>query len=200
MRKQFGAVVAVAALVSCGGSWRIVKQATPSPFKADSTFAVAPATWEGVMVGKKTEADWLSDKKPETQASHTNDKASLGAQLSVMAQTHAKALKIVQGEANYTVKPNVFWFEPGYYAMVASAPTQIKVRFDIVDGQGATVDQIEIEGVGAATMAFNPIPRATVGQRLSAAADQVAERCLPPCTGTGQRLLERVIKGRISAS
>ena len=175
MRLASLALVSVAA-IGCGGSWTIVKQGNPNPLKPESTFAVAPATWDGVKVGKKTEADWLAGKDEAGKASHANDKLAFSAQLAAGVAKHAKALKVVPEGAQFTIKPNVFWFEPGYYIGISGGPAEVKVRLDVVDAQGQTVDTIEVAGRGPAAEPFNPIPRATVGQRLQKAADEAGDR------------------------
>jgi hypothetical protein len=163
--------------VGCGGSWTIVKQATPSPFTPASTFAVAPTVWApNLTVGKKAEADWLAEKDASARQSHENDKVSFGQELSATLNTQAKGLKMAADGAQFTIKPTVYWMEPGYYIAISHGPAEVKVRVDVVDQSGTPIDTIEVGGQGAAVEPFNPVPRATVGERLKYAADEVAER------------------------
>jgi hypothetical protein len=163
--------------IGCGGSWTIVKQANPSPFKPETTFAVAQTEWApNLTVGKKAEADWLAKKDAAAQASHQNDKAMFGQELAATLNTQAKGLHMATEGAQFTIKPTVYWMEPGYYIAISHAPAEVKVRVDIVDSSGNPVDTIEVGGAGAAVEPFNPVPRVTVGERLRHAADQVAAR------------------------
>lgn len=175
MRVGLLAVVSMAA-IGCGGGWTIIKQAQPSPFKPDSTFAVAPATWEDLKVGKKTEAEWLAEKDEKAKMSHEGDKQLYANEFASQVNTRAKGLKIAGEGSNYVIKSHVYWMEPGYYAMISHGPAQVKVRVDVIDGGGAVIDQIEFIGQGDAVMPFNPIPRATVGERLKYAAHEVAAK------------------------
>jgi hypothetical protein len=176
MRRLAFALLSVTT-IGCGGSWTIVKQANPSPFTPDSTFAVAQAAWApDLKVGKKNEADWLAEKDSNAKQSHENDKLAFGQELSATVMTQAKGLKMAAEGAQFTIKPTVYWMEPGYYIGISAAPAEVKVRVDIVDASGNAVDTIETGGQGAATEPFNPIPRATVGERLRKAAGEVAER------------------------
>src|SRR5262249_1109739 len=128
------AAATAALAVGCGPSWRVVKQATPNPITAASSFSVAPATWEGVQVGKKSEAEYLADKDENTRRSHEADKTLFAQALQAQVAENGKKLKL--GEGGFVVRPNVYWFEPGFYQSLVNADTQIKVRFDVVDPQG----------------------------------------------------------------
>jgi len=167
--------------IGCGGPWTIVKQANPNPFNAQTQFAVAPVTFNNLKVGKKMEGEWLATKKPETQMSHQNDKASFSARFQQACVSRAKGLPIqplVEGAPfpGFTVHGNVYWMEPGVYAVVYSISTQVRMMVDIVDPAGQVADQFEVSANVAPQIPFTPIVMYTVVDRLNRAAEEVAGR------------------------
>jgi hypothetical protein len=164
---------------SCGGLWTVIKQANPSPFNPQAVFVVAPTTYNNMKVGKKQEGEWLAEKKPETQQSHQNDKALFSQRFQQMMVTKAKGLNIqpmIEGQPSpgFTVRPNIFWLEPGVYAVVYSAATQIRMMVDIVDPAGQVVDEIEVSALMNPQVPFTPIILYTVTERLMKCAEEAA--------------------------
>jgi hypothetical protein len=174
--RLFSLAVLSLATIGCGGPWTIVKQTNPTPFNATTTFSVQPATWDpNLKVGKKTEADFLASKDANGKASHESDKQAFGAELSATVMTQSKGLQMAPQGGQFTIKPTVYWMEPGYYIGISAGDAEVKVRVDVLDASGQPVDTIEVHGRGAATEPFNPVPRATVGERLKIAADEVGQ-------------------------
>jgi hypothetical protein len=168
--------LAVLMTIGCGGPWTIVKQTNPAPFNASTSFTVGPTVWDpNLRVGKKAEADWLAEKDANAKASHESDKAAFGTELAATAMTQAKGLNIQPQGGQFTIRPTVYWMEPGYYIGISAGDAEVKVRVDVLDAGGQPVDTIEVHGRGPATEPFNPVPRATVGERLKIAADEVGQ-------------------------
>jgi hypothetical protein len=166
---------------ACGGPWTVVKQSSPNPFNAQVQFSVAPVTFNNLKVGKKLEGEWLASKKPEAQQSHQNDKALFSQRFQQMMVTKAKGLNIQpmmdgQPPAGFSIRPNIYWFEPGFYAVVAANATQIRMVVDVVDPAGQLVDQIEVAAAQHPQLAFTPIVFYTVTERLMKTAEEAANR------------------------
>ena len=54
------ALSATAVLASCGPPYQIVRQIAPNPFVGATQFAMLPVTWDGVTVGRISEAEYLT--------------------------------------------------------------------------------------------------------------------------------------------
>ncbi len=179
MRMKLSIAALTLAAAGCGGLWTVVKQANPNPFNATAQFTVAPVTFNNLKVGKKTEGDWLAEKKPETQQSHQNDKALFSQRFQQMVVTKAQGLNIqpmIEGQppAGFTIRGNIYWLEPGVYAVVYSAATQIRMVVDIVDPAGQVADQIEVSALTAPQVPFTPIILYTVTERLMKTSEEAA--------------------------
>ncbi len=76
MRASLKALVAALPIVFVTGCtpWVIVRQGNPNPLTPQSQFALDNTTFNNLMVARKSEAEYLADKKPETQQSFQNDK------------------------------------------------------------------------------------------------------------------------------
>src|SRR4051812_24365646 len=68
------AAIPMLLVVGCGPPWTVIRQGNPNPLTAQTQFAIDNTTFNNLMVAKKTEAEYLSEKKPETQQSFQNDK------------------------------------------------------------------------------------------------------------------------------
>ena len=65
----------VLALVGCGPRWVIRQQASPNPLNGVTKFNLEGIHWEQLMVGGKTEAQYLAGKNPDQVQSFQGDKA-----------------------------------------------------------------------------------------------------------------------------
>jgi hypothetical protein len=147
-----GLAIGCAPFIGCAPGFTVVQRADPSPFRRDSSFAVAPPLWEH-------DAD-------------ENDKSAFDKELAATLMRSRGLRMTTQGQ--FLVRPTVQWMEPGYLHAIKNAPAQVKVRVDILDASGNPVDTIEVAGHGEAVEPFNAVPRATVGERLKLAAAEVA--------------------------
>jgi hypothetical protein len=164
--------------VGCGGPWTVVKQASPNPFSAQTAFFVTPPTWNNLQVEGRDEAAWLAGKKPETQQAHNNDKLAFSSRFQQMMVTKARGLDIhdnAEGRPpGWTVRTNVHYFEPGFYAVVTSAPTRVRLTVDFVDPNGQVADQIEVADQMSPQIPYSPVVLYTVTERLMRTAEGTA--------------------------
>src|SRR5690606_20391893 len=78
------------------------------------------------------------------------------------ARAKDAGIEVVPGEdADYIIEPRVPWMEPGFYAVVASKPSEVQMVVRILDRSGQLVDEIELSHQTGASMT-NP----AVGNRL----------------------------------
>jgi hypothetical protein len=169
------ALVVALFCVACGPRWIVVTQATPSPFANQRMFAVEPMHYEGLVVGDKSEAEWLAGKDDEQQASWEADKQAFAARFS---QELAGALPEVQfatampgAVGPFIVRPIVTFFEPGFFAYVVNNDTSVRLDLQLLSPQGQVLDVVRFETVVYATMT-NP----STGGRLRTAGDALGNQ------------------------
>ncbi|AKT44003.1 hypothetical protein [Chondromyces crocatus] len=137
-------------LMGCGPRWQVVHQTTPSPLVNQRSFAVLPIEYSGLRVGEKTEAQYLSEKDAKQQESFQADKDALN-------QNFARAL--IEGAAGdainvalatgpsaapFEIRPVVTFIEPGFYAVVASMPSEVHMTLRITLPNGQVIDEITL--------------------------------------------------------
>ncbi len=157
-------------ITGCGPHWEVVQQAVPNPFLNQGQFYIEPVHSDRVVVGEKPEAVYLADKTPEQQQSWQADKADM--------ITHYTEALISAGEGlafpnqplptSFIVRPIVDYIEPGFYAYVASHPTEVGMRVEILAPSGQLLDAITIHVAIPAGMG-----NAASGTRLRQAATQL---------------------------
>lgn len=167
----------------CGPQWAVVKQANPNPFAAQRAFVVEPMKFDGMQVGKLSEADYLAKKNADQQASFQADKSAMnekfGERLTELAAKKSVALTPAAGApAGYTIRAVVSFLEPGVYiprvgglGVDLSRPTVVRANLQIVDAQGAVLDDISINAEVAADLI-----NAASGTRYRKAAEKLAEK------------------------
>jgi hypothetical protein len=149
MKTTLSLVVLMVALVlgGCGPRWIVMKQATPNPMTPKSGFVVEKGTFDpGFRVGSKTEQQWMSEKKAETKESWDGDKVAMTEKF-VEGFMGAKDNVVVAnggGTGVFSVRAKYVHYEPGYYAVVSSAPTQLEADVEFLDGSGTVVDVIHL--------------------------------------------------------
>lgn len=165
-------LVAAAALVGagCAPAWTVVRQASPNPITPQTSLAVEPIRFEGLMVGKKTEEAYLAEKKPEQQASWKADQAAMDQVFSSTLVSQARGLQIAAGAPEqggpYLIKPAVTFIEPGVFTAVFNMPSQVHMTVQITDPQGAVADEIRMK-VSVASGNIMGVPTmVSVGERL----------------------------------
>jgi hypothetical protein len=142
----------VLACVGCGAGpipWQVVSQTQPNPLLGQTHFAVAPIDFSTLMVGNKSEAEYLSVKKEETQESWTETKATLeGAFVENLTSAAAsKGISVITGAtgAPFIIRPKVNYIEPGFYAYVSAMASDVKMYIQIATPEGAVIDEFQIE-------------------------------------------------------
>ena len=135
--------------VGCAPPWTVIKQAEPNPFIGKNDFVVLPVEYEGLMVGTKTEEEYLAEKKDKKVELFERDKGDVEDLFTTNLQAEAKddGITVKSGGevTGYAIRPLVKMMEPGFFAAVVSKPSQIIMRVRIEDKDGKVLDEIEIE-------------------------------------------------------
>jgi hypothetical protein len=145
-----GALAVGAALVGCGPSWQVVVQAAPDPFVGQRRFSVLPIDYAGLMIGRKPEPVYLSEKDAKQQASFVEDKAALNDRFleTLRAVSHETGVDVVPAtgpaDAPFQIRPSVAFIEPGFYGGVVSAPSMVQMTVKIVTPDGRVLDEIAL--------------------------------------------------------
>jgi hypothetical protein len=171
-------VLAVAlVLAACGPHWVIVRQAAPSPFGPAAKVFVDRVSLEGLMVGEKTEAEWMSEKKADTQDSWEGDKQAMNEEFIQAFYDKAKgvALSTTPQGSNFIVRAHFVHYEPGYYAYVVNRAATIDADLFIQDPAGNVLDEIKLKGAANGISAGGRA-RSCASQIGGAAGDYVHQR------------------------
>lgn len=142
-------IVAALALVSCGSTFTFIKKPQASPLKGAKKITVAPVTYDGLNIGDKPYAKYIEEKKAEDAEEGAKGEESEAANWEEMRARWSKdtagyiaqqlkdaGIEAAQAEApaeGLVVKTNVEFIEPGFYAVVASMPSQTRIRVKIFD-------------------------------------------------------------------
>lgn len=130
-------------LVGCGHPWAVVSQQNPTPMQKSSRFTVEKLGFEDLRVGEKSDQEYASEKEQKTADAWQGDKVEMQ-----MAFAHGftdEQEPLMAGDnGDFVVKVNCGFIEPGFYAYVASAPAEVRIRAKIFDRQGKLLDEIEI--------------------------------------------------------
>lgn len=137
-------------LVGCGPRWRVISQAEPNPFVGEKNFVIMPVDFSGLKVGSKTEEEYLSEKKDKTVESFEQDKIDMATNIEENLKKVAKgggiSVKEADGEVDtFIIKPHVGFMEPGFYAVIASAPSHVILTIRIETKDGKLLDEVEME-------------------------------------------------------
>ncbi len=137
-------------LVGCGPRWRVISQAQPNPLAGKTEFVVMPIDYTGLHVGDKTEEEYISEKKDKTAERFAQDKVDMNdifiGNLTASAKSGGVKVRPAAGEVTtYVIKPHIGFMEPGFYAVVASAPSHVVLKLKIEDKDGKVIDEVEIE-------------------------------------------------------
>lgn len=186
-RRCFGiATFMLLALVAlgCGPSWVVVAQRNPNPMASQREFFIAPVGYVGLMVGDKSEAEYLAGKDGEAQQSFLNDKAETAKNMTeLLMATAAQGGLSVQPAAGpgapFVLVPNITFVEPGNFNGFVNIPTTVEMRLRIIDAQQQPVDEVIFKATIPAGM-FNP----SSGGRMHSAGKNLGEQA-------GQYLLSR---------
>jgi len=132
-------------LVGCGPHWVVVRQATPNPMTPAARFFVDRVSLEGIMIGQKSEAEWMSAKSGDTQQSWEGDKAAMLEEFSHGFEDARDAVARVEAPADaFIIRAHFIHYEPGFYTYVVNSNAQIDAVVDILDAHGTPLDQFQI--------------------------------------------------------
>jgi len=187
MKRSLLFVFAFLALVfaGCAPKWTVIQQASPNPFVGKAgDFQVLPIDYSELKVGEKSEEQYLAEKDEGQRASFAGDKQAVDERFQAELRSTAQEEGITVGAAagqnkGFLIKPKVEFFEPGFYAVVASAPSEIRMRITIEGPDGKVLDIIEIvhqtdsksSGVSIGGISTNP----SSGGRLREDAEWIGE-------------------------
>jgi hypothetical protein len=168
----FSSLVALASLatVACGPQWVVIRQATPDPFVHHPQFKVEPLHFEQTRVGEKPEAEYAAGKQPDQQQSWTEDKQGMNERFSVALATSIDGLQINGVADAPTIRPIVTFIEPGFYAGVAAAATEVNLTVQILTPNGEVADEIAMHARVPAGL-MNP----SAGNRVRQAANELGK-------------------------
>jgi hypothetical protein len=141
--------IAAAALVLAGCSpYKVLRQASPNPFAGETSFAVLPVEWNGIIVDGDAESVWerydvdTRREWPGYKASATELFARAFYDASSPTQLRPVPTPSTQG---FTVKCVVHELKTG-----GLKPLELTVRLQLIDGNGAVVDEAETTAKGKA--------------------------------------------------
>jgi hypothetical protein len=161
-------------LASCGPPWKTSVQAAPNPFIGQTRFGVIPVTYDRLIVGDKSESEWMSEKDGEQRASWQEDKGGINEKFTAAlvegaASDTIQVIRATDGSAApYLLRPNVTFIEPGVFTAFFNKNTVMKMTVQITDPTGRVLDEVLIERTVAASMT-NP----STGGRMRDAAEQL---------------------------
>jgi hypothetical protein len=161
------ALAAAPFLTACGPKWIVLSQATPNPLLNQNKFGLMPIDYTGLIVGEKSEAEYLASKDEETRASWAGDKGGIDTEFGkVLTEKATEAgVSIVKatgpGDAPFMIRPKVEFIEGGIFTYVYNKPSLVRMKVQITTPDGKVIDEIAIQhGTPAG------ITNAAVGNRL----------------------------------
>jgi hypothetical protein len=161
------ALVAAPVLAGCGPRWIVLTQASPNPLLNQNKFGLMPVDYTGLIVGEKSEAEYLASKDEETRASWAGDKAGIDTEFGKVLTEKATGagINVVKatgpGDAPFMIRPKVEFIEGGIYTYVYNKASQVRMKVQITTPDGKVVDEIAIKH-GTPASITNP----AVGNRL----------------------------------
>jgi hypothetical protein len=148
------------ALIGCGPPWVVVMQTTPNPLVNQAKFSVVPTDFTGLTIGEKPEAVYLSEKDAGQQQSFAADKAGINEEFvnALIKQARDAGIEVVLGmgpaDAPFQIHPSIAWIEPGFFAGVMGAPSQIRMKLRITTPDGRVLDEINMKHATGASFIY----------------------------------------------
>ena len=160
-------VAAPIALAGCGPKWIVLTQASPNPLQGQTKFGLMPVDYAGLIVGEKSEAEYLASKDEESRSSWAGDKGGIDTEFGKRLTEKATeaGISVVKatgpGDAPFMIRPKVEFIEPGIYTYVYNKASQVRMKIQITTPDGKVIDEIAIKH-GTPASITNP----AVGNRL----------------------------------
>ena len=171
---KFGfGVIATFALAGCGANYTVSGHAEAASFaRPRCNIVVEPIHADRLVVGGKSEHEYLAGKKARTADSYDSDKVASERKFreALMAK-HGTVFTGGARESTFVIRPTWNMWDPGYFAGIFSKPGTAQLAFDVVDPNGRTVDQVSIEAKSSKTYATGDRMR----QALNNAGDGLSE-------------------------
>lgn len=143
----------------CAKRYVVIRQAMPNPFLGVHSFSIEPVHFEGLRVGRVTEAEWLSRKTPEQQASYMADRQAMIERFVERMTVRNPGLEIIAGPPpspqTFIVRPILEFIEPGFFTYVVNRPTEARMRVQVLNQAGQVLDEFMTEARVASDV-FNP--------------------------------------------
>lgn len=158
MRKLLSALVLV--FIYMGVSAQSPKNITGtwSSLKGEKT-VMLEFSYDSLMVGKKTEAEYLSEKDPSFAEKWRNERPNrLEPKFETLLNksTNTKGLKCGREytESKYKILVHIVWLAPGWYAGVSSAPSEVTYELTLINKEDGNtpVATMKIERVQGVSM------------------------------------------------
>ena len=172
-RRSFiaAALLGFAALSGCGPHWRVVTQASPDTFVGQRHFALMPIDYVGLFILDQREDQYLASKDADEHQRFVADKESINEEFTkaLVARAQEEDIEITPTDsptsASFVLKPYIGYMNPGFYAVVSSAPSQIRMTLRITTPDGRVLDEVQFSSRTA-----SPIPNTNLS---SAEADML---------------------------
>lgn len=161
------ALAAAPLLAGCGPKWIVLSQASPNPLLNQTKFGLMPVDYAGLMVGGKSEAEYLAAKDEESRASFAGDKGGVDTEFGkvLTEKSTANGITVVKasgpGDAPFMIRPKVDYIEGGVYAYVYNKPSEVRMKVQITTPDGKVIDEIAVKHSTSAS-----ITKASSGGRL----------------------------------
>jgi hypothetical protein len=152
--------LALCASTGCAQSlWTAVRLSPTNPLAGQRSFVVEPIHYENVVVDKKPEAEWLSEKSGTQKASWQADKADASAIFFQHLVMHAAGLQVAAGEkapgpGTFVIRPICTSIQAGNLLDI-NTPTEMRMTIQVLDAKGEVVDEIT-SAIAVAAQIWNP--------------------------------------------
>lgn len=145
MRTVF--LLAIPLLVGCGAPYHFVAQAAPNPFVRPGCRAmIEPIHVDQLVVGEKPVVQYRGEKSDNGAMSFDDDvRASDAIFHERIADEHGSIFMPGTPDNTFLIRPVFTHWEPGFYAVFASAPGRANLVVDVLAPSGQTLDRITIE-------------------------------------------------------
>ena len=162
-------------MLGCGPRWAIVAQANPDPLVGAQTFYVEPVHFDPPFVGGKLETEYLAGKSPDQRDSWNVDKSETSSRyasslISALGEPPAIRFIVQPAPGVFIVRPIIQFIEPGFYAGLVAAPTEVHMRVQILSSEGGIIDEIAIRSVIGSSLIYP-----SSGGRMRAAGEDLAQ-------------------------
>jgi hypothetical protein len=150
LKLGFG-VIATFALAGCGANYTVSGHAESAAFaRPRCNIVVEPIQADHLVVGGKSERDYLADKKAKTADSYESDKVASERKFreALMAK-HGTVFTGGARDSTFVIRPTWNVWDPGYFLGVFSKPGTAHLAFDVVDSSGRKVDQVSVEATSS---------------------------------------------------